>query len=358
MPRQLPAARGGRSSGEIDRRVMRLEARLHKALDGVTIYVTHAEGETGHRRPALYPHAHRQLSIPAASMSAVSPIGRAIIRDPEVFLFDEPLSNLRNRQCGDCAEVRMRLEIAASQGGAGLDGVTSSDLQHPRQTSDQTEADDPRRPHDEESLTSSTRGIVEVKKSQYKFGLPVLRGKNHIPGRRPTPMELYHDLAIRPTPIVARIHRHLSAGHELSFDAWKRGRDTGSRSPSRSSVRHLVTIHAFHERQDPHSVSHRGRRRAYLRPSGYDWGSRNRSACDGPGRRTSSPALSITIGRAVRQLSGSSIEPLGAETLLHFDTPASRCTVRVNDAVPAGSFMEGDTLGLVVDRTRIHVFPP
>ena len=46
------------------------------------------------------------------------------------------------------------------------------------------------------------------------------------------------------------------------------------------------------------------------------------------------------------------IEPLGAETLLHFDTPL---TVRLNDAVPAS---EGDTLGLLVDRTRIHVFPP
>lgn len=46
------------------------------------------------------------------------------------------------------------------------------------------------------------------------------------------------------------------------------------------------------------------------------------------------------------------IEPLGAETLLYFDTPL---TVWVDDTVPA---VEGDTLGLVVDRTRIHVFPP
>ncbi len=46
------------------------------------------------------------------------------------------------------------------------------------------------------------------------------------------------------------------------------------------------------------------------------------------------------------------IEPLGAETLLHFDTPL---TVSLNDAVPSA---EGDTLGIVVDRTRIHVFAP
>ncbi len=200
-------------------------------------------------------------------------IGRAIIRDPAVFLFDEPLSNL------DAAlRVRMRLEIARLH--KALDGVTMIYVTH-----DQTEA-----------MTLADRIAV------------INRGRVEQVG---TPMELYHH------PANTFVAGFIGAPAMNFLD--------GTVETSGAVAFAGATI------MPRHPVSHRGRATIGLRPEAF---------------RLASTGEADLVARLDH------IEPLGAETLLHFNTPL---TVRVNDAISAA---EGDILGLVVDRTRIHVFAP
>ncbi len=237
-------------AGEIERRVRDVAERL-----GIADLLT--------RMP-------RQLSGGERQRVA---IGRAIIRDPEVFLFDEPLSNL------DAAlRVRMRLEIARLH--KALDGVTMIYVTH-----DQTEA-----------MTLADRIAV------------INQGRIEQVG---TPMELYHH------PANTFVAGFIGAPAMNFLD--------GAVDDSGAVTFAGVTI------MPSQPVNRRGRATIGLRPESF---------------RLAGTGEADLVARLDH------VEPLGAETLLHFDTPL---TVRVNDVVPA---VEGDTLGLVVDRTRIHVFPP